>query len=196
MHADRLVLPAHPETGFCFQRTFIGTGTNTCGQAYSPRPARRRQQRPGRFFGCTRRELPRRRPQLTEAISCFFSRGGNACRDACKTPPTPSAKCVTQSASPPSPPAKPPLLPLCLQISLRRIPTKPLVYKFLPAPAQPLYAPVPPPSRLLRRQTQRRQQVIAVHRRDVFDAQPRGPAGTRQNCCSPKLTRVHRRDHR
>ena len=93
--------PHTPETGFCFQRTFIGTGTNTCGQAYSCALLAGASSDQGAFFGCIVESCPAVAPQLTEAISCFFSRGGNACRDACKTPTDAKCQeCVTQSCQP------------------------------------------------------------------------------------------------
>lgn len=93
--------PHTPETGFCFERTFIGTGTNTCGQAYSCALLSAASGDDGGFFGCVVESCPAVAPQLTEAIRCFFNRGGNTCRDACKTPTDAKCQeCVTQSCQP------------------------------------------------------------------------------------------------
>lgn len=93
--------PATPETGFCFERTFIGTGTNTCGQAYSCALIAGAGQKWGDFYGCVVESCPTVAPQLTSAIRCFFSNGNGACRDACKNPADASCQdCVTKSCQP------------------------------------------------------------------------------------------------
>lgn len=94
--------PQTAETGFCFERTFIGTGSNTCGQAYSCALVAQASQDEGAFYGCVVESCPSVAQPLTAALRCFFSGGGDACKDACKTPADSKCQdCVLQACQAP-----------------------------------------------------------------------------------------------
>lgn len=94
--------PHTPETGFCFERTFIGTGTNTCGQAYACALLAGASKDEGAFYGCVVESCPAVSNQLTAALRCFFNQGGAACSDACKSPTDSKCQdCVTQACQAP-----------------------------------------------------------------------------------------------
>lgn len=93
--------PASPDVGFCADSTFIGTGTQSCGQAYSCALAALGAGAQGDLYGCIVESCPSVAPQLTEALRCAFRRGGPACKDACKTPTdTKCQECVINSCQP------------------------------------------------------------------------------------------------
>lgn len=94
--------PQTQETGFCFERTFIGTGTNTCGQAYACALVAAASKDEGAFFGCITESCPGVAKELTSAMRCFFGQGGSMCRDACKSPTDSKCQdCVTQACQAP-----------------------------------------------------------------------------------------------
>ena len=90
--------PLSASTSFCLDRTFIGTGSKTCGQAYACALVAGASRDDGAFYGCITESCPGVATELTAALRCFFSQGGASCRDACKTPTDMKCQeCVTQA---------------------------------------------------------------------------------------------------